>query len=116
MSSEPQIIKRVRSRASRVRDASPPPTDAIDGSPATTPDTLATKLKNKQKKSRPKSRLSFGTDDQVMARLFTDWYCANLCCGMPLVGSRPTVRCLRLKSPILAESSYWVQLLQRRGE
>ncbi|KAF8510864.1 nineteen complex-related protein 2-domain-containing protein [Gautieria morchelliformis] len=63
MSGDPQIIKRVRSRAARIRDTSP--TDPADDSPSTTPDTLATKLKNKQKRSKPKSRLSFGTDDQV---------------------------------------------------
>ncbi|KAF8575456.1 hypothetical protein K439DRAFT_1649550 [Ramaria rubella] len=58
----PQIIKRVKSRASRVRDASPPSPDApsADDSPAA--HTLATKLKNKAKRS--KSRLSFGTDEQ----------------------------------------------------
>ncbi|KAF8517432.1 nineteen complex-related protein 2-domain-containing protein [Hysterangium stoloniferum] len=57
------IIRRVKSRPSRVRDASPPGEDGEE-SPAATPETLAIKLKNKQKRSKPKARLSFGTDDQ----------------------------------------------------
>lgn len=83
MSGDPQIIKRVRSRASRIRDASPPAIGTLDDSPSTTPDTLATKLKNKQKRSKPKSRLSFGTDDQVAARFsLLAWFCTHWWCGM----------------------------------
>ena len=86
MSSEPQIIKRVRSRASRIRDASPPANDVIDvDSPSTTPDTLAAKLKNKQKRSKPKSRLSFGTDDQVIAHS-SRFRFVLICCAATLGG------------------------------
>ncbi|KIJ54945.1 hypothetical protein M422DRAFT_24809 [Sphaerobolus stellatus SS14] len=64
MSDAPQFIRRVKSRGSRVREASPPPEEVQD-SPTATPESVATKiLKNKQKKAKPKSRLSFGTDDQ----------------------------------------------------
>jgi hypothetical protein len=62
--SPPQFIRRVKARGSRIRDTSPP-TEPTEKSSSTEVETLAAKLKNKQKQAKSKSRLSFGTDEQV---------------------------------------------------
>lgn len=54
-------IKRNKSRGSRIREVSPSQEDT----PSVTAETLAQKLKNKQKKAKAQGRLSFGNDDQV---------------------------------------------------
>ncbi|KAH7927764.1 hypothetical protein BV22DRAFT_1006330 [Leucogyrophana mollusca] len=68
MTDAPLIFKRTKSRpGQRAREPSPdhsavadPPRDGPEESPIT----LASKLKNKVKRTKPKSRLSFGGDDE----------------------------------------------------
>ena len=64
------IFKRTKTKsAGRTRPASPEPTkDGKDSEDS--PITLATKVKNKVKKSRPKSKLSFGGEEEVGELIF----------------------------------------------
>jgi GC-rich sequence DNA-binding factor len=75
--SSPVIFKRSKPKpGQRARQKSPNANDtasdftspAEDGSPIT----LASKLKNKVKRSKPKSRLSFGGEDDTEVCVFTD--------------------------------------------
>ncbi|KAJ6508474.1 nineteen complex-related protein 2-domain-containing protein [Mycena sanguinolenta] len=60
--STPLIFKRKSKPTARARQSSPEPesNDTANESPST----LATRLKNKAKRSKPKSRLSFGADEE----------------------------------------------------
>lgn len=70
------VFKRTKSKpVPRARERSPDGTDAAEISAANittgaedSPSTLATKLKNKAKRSKPKARLSFGGDNEVRSR------------------------------------------------
>ncbi|KAF8171926.1 nineteen complex-related protein 2-domain-containing protein [Mycena galopus ATCC 62051] len=66
MSDSPLIFKR-KSKPARARQSSPEPesNDTANESPST----LATRLKNKAKRAKPKSRLSFGADDDEVCVL-----------------------------------------------
>lgn len=68
------IFKRTKARTARTRAKSPLGSgeDADDGGGAeASPSTLATKLKKQHKeRSKPKSRLSFGADDEVSSYHF----------------------------------------------
>lgn len=64
-STPPVIFKRTKAKpAGRTRPASPESTKD-GGDPENPPITLATKVKNKVKKSQPKSKLSFGGEEEV---------------------------------------------------
>lgn len=74
MSDSPVIFKRTKSKpAQRAREKSPTANDFATGEDTSdytsqggeSPITLASKLKNKAKKAKTKSRLSFGGDDEV---------------------------------------------------
>ena len=70
--SSPVIFKRTKSKPAQRTRPSSPDHDHDNGTIATdqdSPSTLATKLKNKVKKSKPKSRLSFGGDDDEVCVL-----------------------------------------------
>lgn len=63
--SDKVVFKKSTSRpAQRARDVD---AEADNGEPSTadTPISLASKLKSKAKRAQPKSRLSFGVDDEV---------------------------------------------------
>ncbi|KAM6494395.1 Nineteen complex-related protein 2 domain containing protein [Amanita muscaria] len=63
-STPPVIFKRSKAKpAGRTRSTSPKGV-SVQENEQESPSTLATKLKNKVKKSRPKSKLSFGGDDE----------------------------------------------------
>jgi GC-rich sequence DNA-binding factor len=67
-STQPLIFKRNKTKPTvRTRQTSPEnDTDANASATAEdSPSTLATKLKNKVKRMKPKSRLSFGADEEV---------------------------------------------------
>lgn len=68
MSTPPLIFKRKSKPAQRTRPSSPEP-DVNDTGGNESPSTLVTKLKTKVKKARPKSRLSFGGDDDEVCFL-----------------------------------------------
>ncbi|KAJ6585237.1 nineteen complex-related protein 2-domain-containing protein [Mycena capillaripes] len=59
--STPLFIKRKAKPTARARPSSPEPENNDTGNES--PSTLATRLKNKAKRAKPKSRLSFGADD-----------------------------------------------------
>jgi GC-rich sequence DNA-binding factor len=64
------IFKRTKAKpAVRTRPTSPEPTKDQEDS-EDSPITLATKIKNKVKKSRPKSKLSFGDEEEVGPLVF----------------------------------------------
>jgi GC-rich sequence DNA-binding factor len=67
MDSDPPVIfKRTKSRSSqKTRAKSPEATETVSTGVEDSPITLATKLKNRANKNRPKSRLSFGGDEEV---------------------------------------------------
>lgn len=71
-STPPLIFKRTKSKpAQRTRQSSPDNAKAEEATETgeDSPSTLATKLKNKVKRSKPKSRLSFGGDDDEVCVL-----------------------------------------------
>ena len=69
-STSPVIFKRTKAKsAGRTRPTSPEPSKD-GGDPEDPPVTLATKVKNKVKKSRPKSKLSFGGEEEVGEPIF----------------------------------------------
>jgi GC-rich sequence DNA-binding factor len=67
---DPVIFKRTKSKPAQTTRAKSPDTSetALTGGEES-PITLASKLKNKAKKSKSKSRLSFGGDDEVCVLL-----------------------------------------------
>jgi GC-rich sequence DNA-binding factor len=67
MSESPLFIKRKSKPTVRARQSSPEPdsNDTANESPST----LATRLKNKAKRAKPKSRLSFGADEDEVCVL-----------------------------------------------
>jgi len=76
MSDSPVIFKRSKLKAGqRAREQSPDTNDAASDVTSQagddSPITLASKLKNKAKRSKPKSRLSFGGDDDNEVCVFT---------------------------------------------
>jgi GC-rich sequence DNA-binding factor len=77
MSDSPVIFKRSKPKpGQRAREKSPDTNDAASDVTSQagdeSPITLASKLKNKAKRSKPKSRLSFGGDDDTEVCVFTD--------------------------------------------
>ena len=67
-STQPLIFKRNKTKPTvRTRQTSPENETDVNASATAddSPSTLATKLKNKVKRTRPKSRLSFGADEEV---------------------------------------------------
>ena len=67
-SPQPLIFKRNKPKPTvRARQTSPEHDTDVNASvnPEDSPSTLATKLKNKVKRMKPKSRLSFGADEEV---------------------------------------------------
>lgn len=74
-SDSPVIFKRSKAKpAARARPVSPEQDAETSASQTVedSPSTLATKLKNKIKKTKTKSRLSFGGDDEVSFILFIE--------------------------------------------
>src|SRR5882672_6498377 len=77
MSDNPVIFKRSKPKpGQRTRQKSPDSNDTASDITSQagdeSPITLAAKLKNKAKRSKPKSRLSFGGDDDTEVCVFTD--------------------------------------------
>jgi GC-rich sequence DNA-binding factor len=71
-STGPVIFKRSKPKPTgRARQASPDNTSEQSGDTAEeeSPSILATKLKNKVKRAKPKSRLSFGGDEEEVSRI-----------------------------------------------
>ena len=67
-STQPLIFKRGKTKPTvRTRQTSPENETDFNASATAedSPSTLATKLKNKVKRTRPKSRLSFGAEEEV---------------------------------------------------
>lgn len=67
-SDSPVIFKRSKTKTTARSRQLSPETNAENSGPEVSensPSTLATKLKNKIKKAKPKSRLSFGGDEEV---------------------------------------------------
>lgn len=75
MSDSSVIFKRTKSKPSqRARAKSPDvnETETDQNSQTDSPITLASKLKNKAKRAKPKSRLSFGGEDDTEVCVFND--------------------------------------------
>jgi GC-rich sequence DNA-binding factor len=71
-STSPVIFRRTKAKpAGRTRPTSPESTknEISQENPEEAPITLATKVKNKVKKSRPKSKLSFGGEEEEVSKL-----------------------------------------------
>ncbi len=81
-STSPVIFRRTKAKpGGRTRSTSPESTknEISQENPEEAPITLATKVKNKVKKSRPKSKLSFGGEEEEVSKLIPLYIYADGC-------------------------------------